>query len=128
MIWFRLAIAIALLGGATYLAWRIYAFYMTTTGSTMDRLAASFKNSATLFVQGVVAFFMFIGNGVLSLADFFQAPELRDFVNSHFGPEFATGLIVVILGLTTVARIRGMNAPPPSQRDKFDAPDDEPPR
>lgn len=106
----KLVIAAALLGGSAYMAWRMYAFYMTTTGTTMQRLAASFRNSATLFVQAVGAVVLFVGNGVLQLGDFFNAPEIREFVQTHFTPEFATGAFAVLLTLTTMARLRNMGS------------------
>lgn len=116
----KLLIAVVLLGGSTYLLWRMYSFYATTSGTTVQRLSAAFKNSATLLVQAAAAVTVAGSNGILMLTDFFNAPQVRDYVTHHFSPDVASAIFVGFLGLTTLARMRSMGGAAPA--DKFDAP------
>lgn len=80
--------------------------YRETT--LMERLASATKKSATLFVQLATAGFLMLGNGVLLMADAFNAPEVRDFIKQTFTPEVTTGLIAFIVVITTISRVRSM--------------------
>ena len=74
----------------------------------LERLTYATKKSATLFVQLATAFFLMIGNGMLLMTDFFNAPEVRDFITKTLTPEVASGVIVFLVLLTTISRIRTM--------------------
>lgn len=104
----KLLIGVLLLGGVAYAGWRVYNVYHSTTGTTMERLAATTKGSATLFSQACIAAVAGLGQGVLMLSDYFQMPEVRDFVQENFTAEFAVGATLLFTALTVWARFRTM--------------------
>lgn len=79
---------------------------VTRPSTTMDKLAYSTKKSATLFVAGAQAAVVMLGNAVVSMADFFQAPEVRMWITEHFSVEVGSTLAIVCLGLVCWARAR----------------------
>jgi hypothetical protein len=73
-----------------------------------EKLASATKKSITLFIQLVMSAALLLGNGILQMGDFFNAPEVRDWVNANFTPAKATGIIALLLLLNTFARLRTM--------------------
>lgn len=72
----------------------------------MDRLSYSTKKSSTLFVQLATGGFLLVGNGIMNMADLFNAPELRDWIKLNLTPEVASGVIVLLIALNIWARLR----------------------
>jgi hypothetical protein len=72
----------------------------------MDKLAYSTKKSATLFVNLATGAFLSISTVIFNMADFIGAPEVRTFVTEHSSPQIGAIVILVIIFLTTWARIR----------------------
>jgi hypothetical protein len=110
-----LAIPVSFVG---YIVYCIYTVPVSTPPMTRgQKLFYATKKSATLFVQFATASFLALGNGIMNFADFFGAPEVKDWVKQNLTPEVASGVIAVLLFLTIWARVRnlGVTAPPPYQ-------------
>lgn len=91
-----------------FVAIHVIVKYRSVTGTVGERLFATTKDSAVLFVQYVTAAVTMLGTGILNLADFFNAPELRQWVGANFSAEMGAGLILVFVLINVVARIRSM--------------------
>jgi hypothetical protein len=103
-------IAFALLAAVCAFAYRVVVSYRAGAGTFWDRLYASTKNSATLFVQAFIAALVALGNAVLNIADVLAGPDMRAFVEANFTPQFASGLIVALVLLNAAARLRTLRS------------------
>lgn len=74
--------------------------------TVMDKLAYSTKKSATLFVNLATAVFLGFSTIVMQFSDFIGAPEVRTYVTEHTSPEVGAVAVLVILALSTWARVR----------------------
>lgn len=79
---------------------------ITRPATTMDKLAYSTKRSAALFTALMGGAGTFLINGVLNIADVFNAPEMKEWVMLHFTPEIASTIFVGFLMLISYARVR----------------------
>lgn len=102
----KLIITVALLAAVGYFIVHVYLSYKASTGKFWPRLFAATKDSATLFWIGINAAVTATVNGFMNITDFLGAPEVREFVTANFSPEIASGVILVILFLLTLARMR----------------------
>lgn len=81
---------------------------ITRPSTVMDKLAYSTKRSATLFMQLATGAFLLGTKAIMDMADFIGAPEVREWVTQHTSPEVGGIAVLIILGLTTWARVRNM--------------------
>jgi hypothetical protein len=99
-------ITLALVAAVGYFLYRVVSVYRAAEGTFWDRLYASTSDSATLFVNAVIASLVALGNAILNIADVLVGPEVRVFVEANFTPQFASGLIVGLVLLNAAARLR----------------------
>lgn len=80
---------------------------ITRPSTTIDKLSYATKRSATLLVQLVTAGSVMLMNGVLSMADFFGGPEVKDWVMSlQLSPRIVSTVVMVLAAVTVWARVR----------------------
>lgn len=79
---------------------------ITRPATIMDKLAYATKRSATLFLQLATAFVLMVYNGLMNLAEFFNSPELQEFVKAFWSPKVATAVIAGLVLLNVLARMR----------------------
>lgn len=82
--------------------------YKATEGSAWTRLFAATKNSATLFWSAIVSAVTVSVNGMLSMTDFLGAPEVREWVTSHFSAGIASSIMLGVVFLISLARLRSL--------------------
>lgn len=79
---------------------------ITRPSTVMDKLAYSTKRSASLFVHLATVSGVMLVNGMLSMADWFGSPEMRQVVTQYFPPEVASVMILGLVGIGVWARVR----------------------
>jgi len=107
---------ISLLATAAMLAAMIYVVYhvivsyqQATSGTAWEKLYAATKDSATLFWGLVVAWVDFGFNSLLNILDSVgAAPEFNAFLTANFTPQIASGIILGVVALLSLARLRGL--------------------
>lgn len=111
-------LGLAMTAASVYLAFRIFTYYRSTTGTRWERLLSSAKYSETILLQ----FFAFIGGWFIAIAGFagdaVGMPDVRTFLNDNIGPT-VTGAVVAGLAVFTMwARLyrMGDRYPPPGPR------------
>lgn len=110
-----LAFSLAVAAYALYVAWVLYSQYRKTdpTLSRMQRAIAAAKNSQTILWNQVVIVVAGITSQLDNVADFFNMPELKDFINNTIGnPQVVSGIMLAIAVVSIRARLRpGSNDP-----------------
>jgi len=101
-----------LLALVLFYGYEFYTGYRAATGTTWQRILAGAKGSATIlwarFVQVVTAATM----GLVSLADFLNAPAVGTAIQTYLKPQYVAAAFVLIAAISEVARRRpGSNNP-----------------
>lgn len=96
----------ALLVGSVYIGYRVYTRYRRTTGTTWERLLATAKGSATIFMQYLVIIGSAAISGISYLAEVVNMPEVRDWIQSSLKPEYVGAALAAIAVVTIASRLR----------------------
>lgn len=90
-------------------AWFVYHFvvkFKEAEGSVWGRTLAGARDSATVFWGGV----LYVAGAIVDLAekaaDFLNLPEVTTFINNYFPPKYVAIGLMVIGGVTILARLR----------------------
>lgn len=89
-----------------YFAWRVVAAYRKAEGTTWERVLATAKGSATVLWQYVVGAAGVAMTYAAQVADFFNMPEVRDFITKQLTPTQVGVALLVIAAVTVFARMR----------------------
>lgn len=95
---------------AAYFVWRIVAAYRAATGTVWERALATAKGSATILWQYVVGAAGVAMTYAAQVADFFNMPEVRDFITKQLTPTQVGIALVAIAAITVWARMRNLAA------------------
>lgn len=99
--------SIAMLAFAAYVAWTVYSQYRKETGTTWNRLLATAEHSATILWSKFCYVLAGIVGQLDNIADFFNAPEAKDFINTWIGnPKLIAGIMLAMAFITIMARKR----------------------
>jgi hypothetical protein len=80
--------------------------YRAATGTTWQRLLAASKDSATVLWGYIVGLAGTLLTWSVTAADFFNAPEVRTFVETNIKAEYLGAALTVIALVTIAARLR----------------------
>lgn len=93
------------------LGWFVYHFivkFREAEGTVWERTLAGAKDSATIFWGGI----LYVAGAIVDLAekfaDFLNLPEVTGFINNYFPPKYVAVGLMVIGGITILARLRGL--------------------
>ena len=89
-----------------YFVWRFVAAYRAAQGSTWDRLLGTSRNSVTILWQYIVAAAALVLTYTAQVADFFNMPEVRDFITKQLSPEMVSVAFLTIAVVGFAARLR----------------------
>jgi hypothetical protein len=112
----RLFLTLLVLAVAGYILVHMGAFYASSTGTPWQRLLATAKNSATIFIQFVGIIGTAILTAVSYLADAVNLPEVKSWMSS-LPSEWVGFAAVAFMVVTIFGRMRslpatsGQNAP-----------------
>lgn len=91
---------------ALYFVWRIVAAYRASTGTVWERVLGTAKGSATILWQYVVGAAGVGMTYAAQVADFFNMPEVRDFIAKQLTPTQVGVALLAIAAVTVFARMR----------------------
>jgi len=104
---FALVIHLALLALLVFLIVDMTRGYLAATGTVWQRLLAAGKGSATILWSRFSAGVTIFASGILWIAELLNAsPGVQDAIRSGIRPEYAAGVIVIILAGAELARRR----------------------
>ena len=103
---------VAVLGYVLYTIWTQYKQEPADL-SPYDKLWAAMKDSATIFWSKFVIILAALVAQLDNIADFFNMPELKNYINLALGnPKTVALIMMVISSLTIVARLRPKSKDP----------------
>ena len=102
----KAVITLIILIALAFAAYRVVTSYRAATGTAWQRLYAATRDSATLFWGMMVTAVTAAFNGLMSISDALGAPEVRTFISENFSPQVASGIIVGVVILLSIARLR----------------------
>ena len=115
MKYFSLAWTVGTLILLAYVVWTIYSQYSKEVGTSVwSRLIAACRDSATILVAKLTAILAVVVAQLDNLADLFNAPEAKDFINQWVGnPKVISAIMLAITFLVFRARMRTLTPPSP---------------
>jgi hypothetical protein len=126
----QVVIVLVLTFSAAYIVIRLIHYFFLATGSFWERLFATAKRSATIFLQMIVLLWSWILSGVGMASDIVNLPQVQDFMRILLKPVYIAGIIACIATLTILARMRTLpdvpitaaTIPPPDAIPREDQP------
>jgi hypothetical protein len=89
-----------------YMAFCVIHGYMTSTGTTWERVVSAFSGSATIFWARLNALSIGAIGAVGEVSGLVGAPGVKDAIAPYLGPEYMTAYVLFVLIGAEIARRR----------------------
>ncbi len=104
--WLNVVILIACGIGILAVVIKLITGYKSATGSPWDRIIASASQSATMLWNYIVAAGGLAVVWATEASQFFDMPQVTDFINKHLSPEGVGTAMTIIAIVGIIARLR----------------------
>ena len=102
----NLVLTLIVLSVPVYFVLLVISQYMAAPGSTLDRIVAAFKNSASITWARLNALSVVAVGALSYLADLAGAPGVKDTIAPYLAPQYMTAYILFVLIGAEIARRR----------------------
>ena len=102
----NLILSLIVIAVPAYMLFEVVRGYIVATGTTWERLVASFRSSASIFWARLNALSVAAVGGLGWTADLAGAPGIKEAIQPWLAPEYMTAYVLVVLIGAEIARRR----------------------